>query len=165
MNITDNTLCVVDISRYRIYNFAETYDEARRINDKAIESMLDDIQTWENNCKQYPDTPMFENYLKQAKAKQYEIMTYAEFTERERNHLLGGELKEVTAERFEEMLNVLPPLKWCTIDGIEMFCISEMYTGTYTYQYAHDKSNDKYYSKMVDILDKFTWINELLKLA
>ncbi|MGL5436016.1 MAG: hypothetical protein ACRDBO_11535, partial [Lachnospiraceae bacterium] len=70
-------------------------------------------------------------------------------------------LKETTEEQFEEALNVLPPLKWCTIDGIEMFCMSEMYTATYTNQYA--RYEGKYYKKMVDVTDKSTWLNNYLK--
>ena len=66
-------------------------------------------------------------------------------------------MKEITEETFEDMLNVLPPIKWCTIDGIEMFCMSEMLTGFYTSQYIHDKGTNKYYHKIVDVTDKATW--------
>ena len=68
-------------------------------------------------------------------------------------------IKEVTEEQFNAALDVLPPLKWCTIDGIEMFCISEMTDGTYTTQYAHNEHNGKYYCATVDVMDKSTWIN------
>ena len=67
-------------------------------------------------------------------------------------------IKEVTEEQFNDALDVLPPLKWCTIDGIEMFCISEMTDGTYTAQYARTPDG-KYYCATVDVMDKSTWIN------
>lgn len=77
--------------------------------------------------------------------------------------MLSGGVKETTEEIFSEMLNVLPPLYWCTIDGVEMFCMSEMYTGTFTNQYA--RVGEKYYTAMVDITDQSTWIHKLLKNA
>ena len=52
---------------------------------------------------------------------------------------------------------------WCTVEGVEMFCMSEMWTGTYTTQYAHDHRTGKYYSKMVDVTDRDTWINTYLR--
>ena len=91
------------------------------------------------------------------------IIAFEEFKTAEKAHLTGGEPEEITAECFNEMFNILPPLKWCTLDGVEMFCISEMYTETYTNQYAYDKKSGKYYTKMVDICDKSTWINNYLK--
>ena len=91
-----------------------------------------------------------------------QVMTYDEYKKLERKKLLSDDLKEVTAEAYEDAFEVLPPLKFCKIQGVEMFCISEMYTGSYTTQYA--KFNGKYYSKMVDVCDKSTWIyNYLIK--
>lgn len=89
--------------------------------------------------------------------------TEEEFQAMEKSKLISGEPEEIAADKFNEMLDVLPPLRWCTIDGVEMFCMSEMYTGTYTNQYAHDKSSGKYYTKMVDACDKSTWINNYLR--
>lgn len=93
----------------------------------------------------------------------FSVMLFEEFQAMEKSKLISGEPEEITADKFNEMLDILPPLKWCTIDGVEMFCISEMYTGTYTNQYAHDKSSGKYYTKMVDACDKSTWINNYLR--
>ena len=90
------------------------------------------------------------------------VMKYGEFAELEKQRLLSGELKEIDADTFEEMLNILPPLYWTTHNGVEMFCMREMYAGTYTNQYAHDKRTGKYYTKMVDCADYSTWICNLL---
>ena len=162
MDITNNTLCAVDISTLHIYNFAETEGQAHQVLQRAIEAAKEDITTWTGHCEKYPDTETFKNYLDEAKKKQYVIMTYEEFVEAEKKYLLDTPLLEVTEEIFDDALNVLPPLKWCTHNNVEMFCISEMWTGTYTSQYAHDKKTDKYYTKMVDICDRSTWICELL---
>ena len=87
-------------------------------------------------------------------------MTYEEYHAAERAFYIEQPLEEVTAERFYEMLNVLPPRCWITLKGVEMFCMSEMLTGTYTDQYA--KAGDKYYTKIVDAKDRSTWIHECL---
>lgn len=44
--------------------------------------------------------------------------------------------KEITEERYDEMLNVLPPEKWQTVDGVNIFRISEYYSGNITDHYA-----------------------------
>jgi hypothetical protein len=74
--------------------------------------------------------------------------------------MVSGEVKEITREDFYEALDCLPPLKWCTKSNVEMFCMREMYTGTYTTQYA--KKDGKYYSAMVDVTDENTWIHNRL---
>ena len=91
------------------------------------------------------------------------VMTFEEFRVLERNKLLDGKLTEVTKEQYWDALEQLPPLHWTTHNNVEMFCISEMWTASYTSQYAHDKSTNKYYCAMVDSLDRSTWICEFLK--
>ena len=152
-----NELCVVDTKNFSIYNFANNQEQAKETLTKAIEVNKKDIETWEGHCKNYPDTEQFKTYLNQAQNKKYEIMTYEEYLQIERNHYINEPLKEINEETFEDMLNVLPPIKWCTIDGIEMFCMSEMLTGFYTSQYMHDNKTNKYYHKIVDVTDKTTW--------
>ncbi len=92
-----------------------------------------------------------------------QVLSFDEFRRKQREKLISDELTDITAEDFEDAFDVLPPSDWCTIDGVEMFCMSERYIGTYTTQYAHDHKTDKYYCKMVDILDKSTWIHKILR--
>jgi hypothetical protein len=153
----NNKLCIVDTVNFSIYDFADNQEQAEAKLIKAIESNKKDIATWENHCKNYPDVDSFKAYLKQAQNKKYEIMTFEEFLQRERNYYINQPITEITAEKYEEMLNILPPLKWCTIGNIEMFCMSEFLTGSYTSQYLHDRITNKYYHKIVDITDKATW--------
>lgn len=50
--------------------------------------------------------------------------------EQEYENSLCAEWKEITEERYNEMLNVLPPMKWRDVAlGINVFAISEAYTG------------------------------------
>jgi hypothetical protein len=136
--------------------FRECFQKWAILN-AAIENNKKDIETWKNHCKNYPDTEIFKNYLSEAQKKQYKVMTYDEFLQMERKHYLDMPLTEITEETFHEMLNVLPPVKWCTRHNIEMFCMSERLTGTFTSQYMYNLVTGKYYHKIVDILDDSTW--------
>lgn len=162
MNITDNTFCIVDTTYCTIYDFTETLEQADAVLQKAIARTLESVATWEHHAKYYPDPNRFFVHLEHEKSKLWSIMTYGEFKIYERKKLLAEPMHEITEETFNDQLNVLPPIKWCTINGVEMFCMSEMFTGFYTSQYAHDKRTGKFYSKLVDLTDKATWINTLL---
>jgi len=156
-------LCVVDTSNMLIYSFGESMEDAKEKLQDALKSQAEDIETWGRHCKTYPDVETFKNYLTVAQNKKYEIMAYNEYLKMEKDYYLNRPLTEVTEETFYDMLNVLPPLKWCTRDNVEMFCMSEMTTGTYTSQYLHDKNNNKFYHKIVDIKDQNTWGHNYLK--
>ena len=160
--INDNTLCVVDAKHLSIFDFAENEEQAEQKFFKAIESCQEDIKTWESHCKTYPNRKDLKAYLERAKSKQYKIMSFQEFLQMERDYYINLPLTEITKEQFHEMLNVLPPLKWCTMHNIEMFCMSEMWSGSYTSQYAYNLVTEKYYHKMVDITDQKTWIHNFL---
>lgn len=150
-------LCVVDINSMWVYSLSDNQAEAKKKLQDAITQQKEDIKSWENNCKNYPGVDKFEDYLKQAQNKNYQIMTYDKYLQLERDYWIDKPLTEITEDEFHEMLNVLPPLKWCTKNNIEMFCMSEFLTGSFTSQYLHDKTNNKFYHKTVDILDQTTW--------
>lgn len=91
----------------------------------------------------------------------YKVMSFDEYMQLKKERYLSDKVQEITEEEWEDKLNVLPPLYWCTIDGVNEFCLSEMYDDTFTTQYA--RYNGKYYSKMVDVADKRTWIHNFRK--
>lgn len=155
--LNNNTLCVVDVEHLQIYDFANSKEQAEQKFFKALETCQEDIKTWESHCRTYPNAEQFKIYLEEEKNKQYKIMTYGEFLQMERDYYINLPLTEITEDKFFEMLYVLPPIKWKTIDNIEMFCMSEMLTGCYTSQYLHDRNANKFYHKIVDITDKKTW--------
>ena len=158
----NNELVIVNVNGNfsSVYNFCDA-DNALETIEKAQKSAAESVATYERHIKNYPERA---DYWRSCKAEyenaKYESMTFDKFLELQKKHLIG-EVTETTAEQFNEMLNILPPMKWCTIDGVEMFCMREMYTGTYTNQYA--RMGDKYYTAMVDITDKNTWINKRLQ--
>jgi len=152
-------ILVADIAHMSVYDFLKDGETETELLQRANEYKREDIKTWDKNRKQYP-CEAYENYYKSALEKEYKVMTWNEYEKMQRDFYLNRPLEETTEERFDDMLNVLPPMKWCTIDGVEMFCMSEMYTGTYTNQYA--RHNGKYYTKLVDITDRSTWINNYI---
>ena len=156
-------IIVADLNTLSVWNFAKDQKEAEEILNRANAQVKESIETWKRHIEDYPNREDFKTYLKQEECKNYQIMFYDDYAKAERNTMLSGKPKRITKARFFEMLEVLPPLKWCTIDGVEMFCISEMYSGSYTNQYALDKTTNKYYTKMVDCRDKTTWINTQLR--
>lgn len=98
------------------------------------------------------------------------IMTFGEFCELDRKLTLGIGVHEVDEETFHEMLNVLPPLKWCDRvcekynARVNEFCMSEFDHSVFTQQYARAFIDGKtrYYSATVDYYDESTWIHNRL---
>lgn len=162
MYIDNNTICIVDTSTATLWDYAENMEQAEDIMWDAYGKTQKSIDEWVDILKEH-DTEQFRNYLESEKNRTFEIMTFEQFETLQREKILSDPMKEVDAEIFEEMLCVLPPIYWCTIDNVEMFCMSEMWTGTFTTQYAHDKKSNKFYSKMVDCADRSTWIHNFLK--
>ena len=156
-------ILAVDISTLTVYDFLGDGESEQELLQRAYKSNTEYIAHYEAIIAEKPESNsdgFFTKQLENAKKREYKVITWNEYEALKRKRYIdNGEIKEVTEEQFNDALDVLPPLKWCTIDGIEMFCISEMTDGTYTSQYAHDKHNGKYYCATVDVMDKSTWIN------
>ncbi len=128
--------------------------------DRANNAKGDSLKTCKEHMKVY-DPIYWGNRVAELEQTTYMIMSYDEFEDAKKKYYINRPLTICDAETFNEMLNVLPPLKWCTIRGVEMFCMSEMYTGTITNQYA--RVGDRYYSAFVDVFDQSTWIHERME--
>ena len=140
---------------YSLLNESQSEKEELKRIKKIHE---EDLKKYENN-KKY-DLQYWSNRIEKEKNRIYKIVTFKEFEKLEREYYINKPLHEISDEEYNDALNVLPPLKWCTIRGVEEFLMSEFYTGVYTTQYA--KCNNKYYCKMVDAYDQTTWIHNLL---
>jgi hypothetical protein len=86
----------------------------------------------------------------------YEVVTFEEWQRIERGHWLAGPLREITPERYDDLLNVLPPVAWERRDGVERFCLRELTVGTITMQCA--KVGGRCFARNVDVTDRSTWI-------
>lgn len=162
ITLSTTYLCVVNTHEMRVWTICTPETAAQEL-ENAERYAAAELERMEELNRRYPDHPIFGPMLANARNARYSLMSFDEFLAMEREKLLGGAPKEIDGETYNDQLNVLPPLKWCTIDGIEMFCMSEMYTGSYTTQYAYDRKTGKYWSKMVDALDPETWIHKALK--
>lgn len=100
-------------------------------------------------------------YKNQYRFEDLEVMTFKEYIYRHDKFYTDKPIREVTEEEYNEQLNILPPLKWVTINEVEEFCCMEMYSGTITSQYCRYKG--KYYTKYVCIYDKSTWLHNYIK--
>ena len=156
-------ILAIDTSTLGVYDFLGDGESEQELLQRAYNSNARNMAHYEAIIAEKPESDsdgFFTKQLENAKKREYKVVTWNEYEALKRKrYIVDGEIKEVTAEQFNAALDMLPPLKWCTIYGIEMFCISEMTDGTYTSQYAHDKHNGKYYCATVDVMDKSTWIN------
>jgi hypothetical protein len=148
---------IVNMTTKNIYSFCEG-DEQLAL-EKALENNKQDLERAIEYNKLYNDEYWKEREKHYKKVK-FKIMEYEEFLKLEREHYLNKPIKKITSEKFNEMLDILPPLKWVTINGVNEFLMSEFETGSYTSQYA--RKNEKYYTKIVDARDKVTWIHNFI---
>lgn len=153
-------LCIVDACATHVWTFT-TADKAEADIARAKSDAAESLSFWEKFAAR-SGNPHDQEIAESYRRADYRVMTFGDFLKFERDKILSGPLEEITAERFNEMLDVLPPLAWTQHKGVEMFCMSEFYTGGYTSQYAHDRSTNKYYTKVVDYRDRSTWICEIL---
>lgn len=158
-------LVIVNMAAIEVYSFVNTDETAEQAENRANTyyiKHLDEVKAIYNERGGKYWAKEVDMAIKTVNCG-CKVMTFDEFQQLQRKHLLSGDLTEITKKEYQDALEVLPPILWCTKDAVEMFCMSEMYTGTYTSQYAHDLSSDKYYTKLVDSADSSTWINEILK--
>ena len=156
-------ILAVDTSTLTVYDFLRDGESEQELLQRAYNSNTESIAHYEVIIAEKPESNsdgFFTKQLENAKKREYKVITWDEYMTLKRKHYIdGGKITEVAEEDFNNALDVLPPLKWCTIDGIEMFCMQEMTEFSYTTQYAHNKHNGKYCCATVDVMDKNTWIN------
>jgi len=86
----------------------------------------------------------------------------------DRKKYKAGIVKEITEERFDEMLNVLPPDNWINYSTNESFRISEDLTGELSNFYIRvfdgefPKHKERFFTV---VMPKFTKHNQLISIA
>ena len=68
--------------------------------------------------------------------------------------------KEITEERYYEMLDVLPPLRFVTRNGVQSFILAEPLDLNYYTQFA--KYNGKYYTAVIEYGNHETYLENIL---
>ncbi len=90
----------------------------------------------------------------------YEPMTYAEYERRNRAFWLSDPAVEITADKWEYALEVLPPMRLEQQPGFNSFLMSEMTSGVFMQQYVRYGYGEtaRYFTRMVDASDRSTWM-------
>lgn len=130
-------ICVVSEQTLHVYDFLQDGESEKELLKRAED-----------------------NATKWGRSDTYKVMTFETYMELKRKKYISMPLNEISEERYEEMLDVLPPLKYGRNGGVESFFCSEYYDGTFTNQYA--KHDGKFYQKLADITDPSTWIHNFL---
>lgn len=162
----DSDMFVVDVNGSLTYansviSKGESPEEAV---EEAFAKAHEDAERYAEYKKRYPENAEYwQKQIDECKNADYRAMRSSDFSRIQRQKFLRQPLHEVTAEDYEEMLDVLPPIHYVEINGVSEFCMMEMFTGTFTNQYAHDKKTGKYYQKLVDVTDRDTWIHKILE--
>lgn len=113
--------------------------------------------------KEWYDRGGFANsalFRQQSRGKVYGVESYDDFTARVKaDDLASVPLQEITAEFYDQMLCVLPPMYR---EGAMGFFMCEYTAGTITNQFVSRRTSDfaepRYYVKAVDMTDRATWI-------
>ncbi len=157
-------VAAVDINSLEVYDFIEDTESREDFQKRAEAYNAKEIERYTQLVEDYPNHPAnFEKSLERVKKACYKVIEWDELAALKRKHYIdNSELHEITAEEFNEALNMLPPFGWGTRGNCEMFCISEMIEDTYTTQYAYSLTTGKYYTKTVDVRDTNTWIYNYL---
>jgi len=96
-----------------------------------------------------------EEYIEVKKDKDLEVVDTFEMEKlyNQYQKSLTSNFVEITEDRWYEMLEVLPPMKWHDYKGINIFFISEATSGSMhsCFIKTHDK---KYYESLQDIFSK-----------
>ena len=131
---------------------------------RANASREANIETYKSRIVNDPNNAeMWNRELERYKRAEYVAGDWEAFTAAQRQHLIG-EIHEITEEEWYEALEVLPPANWGNYPGgFEMFYCIEAFAASYYSQYA--RKDGKYYTALVDITDKNTWINNRLTTA
>ena len=155
-------LVVVDTQHANpyLYCFADSMEEAKEWQAKAYEQRAKDAARYALLMDTHPNNQNYKLYWEEARGAKFEVMTFAEYQALQRKYFLTRPIEEVSEECFNNALDCLPPLCWTTIGGVEMFCLCEMYSGTFTSQYA--KVGNRCFRALVDVKDRSTWIHNRL---
>lgn len=133
------------------------WDYTESVQDAKKEA-LNSFKVWHENAKSAKATEpewreTCQRYKAAAKLKYKTActMTLAEYHQKHNAFYLEQEPEEITEERFNDLLSVLPPRIWRD----RGFQLSEMTSGTITEECY--KEDGKYYIHYVDITDSTTW--------
>jgi hypothetical protein len=146
-----------------VWDMFSSRERAEERLPEVLANCLRDVEKFKANHIKYGYGDHDPNYwLKQAnkaevQAGDYRVMTFDEYLDIEADQLLSRPIEEITEEKFDEMLNILPPMRWGSNNGIHSFFMCEFWSGNYTQQYA--KIGSRFFCKLVNYRKPETWIS------
>lgn len=160
-------LLIVSLHRNEFFTTCKPEEAGNEIA-RAKEFYKRDLATVTSRKKDFPGEADYwqqriEEYSSILQAG-FEAITWEEYKKRQREKWLDKEPREITQEDYDYALNVLPPLRWIQNERYSMFFIGECTAMTFCGQYLYNKTNERYYYAMTDILDKSTWLDKMLGL-
>ena len=162
--MNDIEMCVVNIANMQVFDYTFEKRECSDLLQKAETYKAENIERYTRYIDEYPQNKEYWKIcLEKEKNAMFEVMTFDDYLSKQKEYFISKPMSEVDEETWNNMLDILPPLHYCERNGVVMFCIMEMYTGTYTNQYAYDRKTKKYWTKMVDCTDPTTWIDTFLR--
>lgn len=170
MKITDETKVITYANKLGIYTFigiSDPDETADQCLAQAVAYSRESVETCRRNLEGEKDEERIAYWKQQIAAYEADspqIETYGSYKKRERAEMLSGAPKEITEERYEEMLDVLPPCAYTHNGRYSMFYVSEALRFSYHGFYLHDKKTGKYWTKVCDACDRSTWLDVVLGL-
>lgn len=114
---------------------------------KEFKGHVENTMNKDTGLVHYRENTSFEDYKKEKGNENLVTMTWEELEEKyiiPYKNNLQKPFKEITEEDFNEMLNVLPPMRWTRFENGRFFFISEAYTADLHSLYV--KYKGKYYT-------------------
>ena len=148
------------------FDFLKDNEADEKAIARAVAFYTEELNRLNDLADTFPDNEYWQNRITETQAildAGFSVLPYEIWLNKKNKSYTDRPIKEITAEEYNDALDILPPIRWCTIDNITMFCMSEMYDGSITSQYARDNQTGEYYTKLVDIYDQSTWIHKALK--
>lgn len=143
-----------------VWDFCQKENTPHQDIDRAMVNKINQVKQYEQMAAAFAEgSDGHKEYTRKAFQEAlaiYQIMTFEEFHEAQKQFICKSPIVEVTEEDYWEHLEVLPPEYYGTLEGVTMFCMGERTTGTFTAQYA--KYNGRYFCATVDVTDRNTWI-------
>ena len=162
--------CIASTDGSRVWSFYGSRADAKKDLPRIQQRKADDLAAHlERHAKyEHRDRRYWLRCYYNEKRLQYVVMSYKRFEQLQRRRVL----KPATlsdADTFNEMLNVLPPYKWTSHGGGEIFLMSEFNVSNFTASYSRYKGSfgEIYLYKVVDAYDKTTWptLEDAMRLA
>ena len=150
----------VDVKTMQVIYYIKEGETKEDLLRRTEEFRIKEIDQLKELLKTY-DIDIFKSSLNKYENAVYKVMTFDEFFVLQKKYYCNELPVEIKEEEYYSQMDVLPPILYSSINNIDMFCMSEFLTGTFTSQYARIKLSDKkykYYTKIVDVTDKKTWI-------